>query len=319
MKIQIVTPAPRRSTRGNRITAERWAGLLKALGHRVAISEEYGDERVDLLIALHARRSHLSVVRFRQRNTQAPIVLALTGTDVYRDIHKDPRARQSLKIADRVVVLQPYALRELTPAERMKSLVIYQSLEPVRSLQRSRPSVGFEICVLGHLRAVKDPFRVAMAARRLPSHSRIRVIQLGGALSRQMEQRARREMQINQRFRWLGELSRPHALRVLARSRLCVISSRMEGGANVLSEAIVAGVPVLASRIPGNTGILGENYPGLFRVGGTLELTKLMLRAETDRKFLGDLKRRVARLAPRFEPASEQRAWARLITALQEK
>src|SRR5262245_49021513 len=211
MKIQIVTPVPRGSTRGNRITAERWAGLLKTLGHRVTISEEYGNEQVDLLIALHARRSHSSVVRFRQRNTQAPIVLALTGTDVYHDIHEDPRARQSLKIADRIVVLQPHALRELTPAERRKSLVIYQSLE--QRLQRSRPSVDFEICVIGHLRPVKDPLRAAMAARRLPRHSRIRVIQVGGALSRQMEQRVCRETQINQRFHWLGELSRPHALR----------------------------------------------------------------------------------------------------------
>jgi putative glycosyltransferase (TIGR04348 family) len=316
MKICIVTPAPRGSTRGNRITAERWAGLLRKLGHRVTISQDYRSQQVDLLIALHARRSHSSVVRFRQTNPQRPIVLALTGTDVYQDIHEDSRARESLKIANTIVVLQPQALRELKAAERKKARVIYQSQEPLRRLHRSRPRAGFEVCVIGHMRPLKDPFRAAIAARRLPEHSRIRVIQIGSALSKQMAERARREMHVNRRFRWLGELSRGRALRILSQSRLCVISSRLEGGANALSEAIVEGVPVLASRISGNTGILGEDYPGLFRAGDTSELAQLMLRAETDRRFLADLRKRVIRLAPRFQPAHEQRAWARLIATL---
>ena len=316
MKICIVTPAPRGSTQGNRITAERWARLLRKLGHRVTISQDYRSQQVDLLIALHARRSHLSIVRFRQRNPQRPIVLALTGTDVYQDIHEESRARESLKLANAIVVLQPHALRELQPAERKRTQVIYQSQEPLSRLHESRPRADFEVCVIGHMRPVKDPFRAAMAARRLPEHSRIRVIQIGGALSKQMAERARRETQINGRFRWLGELSRRRALRVLSQSRLCVISSHLEGGANALSEAIVMGVPVLASRISGNTGILGEDYPGLFRAGETSELAQLMLRAETDRRFLAELRSRVARLAPRFQPAHERRAWTRLINEL---
>jgi putative glycosyltransferase (TIGR04348 family) len=319
MKIGIVTPAPAGSTRGNRITAERWARILRTLGHGVSISERYEDKRLDLLIALHARRSHSSILRFREENPDTSIILALTGTDVYRDIHKNSRARRSLKLADRIVVLQPNALRELTPANRKKARVIYQSVEIVRGWKGPRrPPIGgqFDICVIGHLRPVKDPVRVAMAARTLPDSSRIRIIQVGGALSKQMERRALCEMQTNQRYRWVGELSRARALRVLAQSRLCIISSRMEGGANVLSEAIVAGVPVLASRIAGNIGILGQRYPGLFRVGDTRELRQLMLWAETDRKFLSGLQMAVEKLAPLFDPEREQRAWARLIAEL---
>jgi len=319
MKIGIVTPAPSGSSRGNRITAERWARILRTLGHRVLISEKYEDEQLDLLIALHARRSHSSILRFREEHPDTPIILALTGTDVYRDIHENPRARRSLKLADRIVVLQPYALRELTPADRKKTHVIYQSVEIARGWKRSlRLPVGrnFDIRVIGHLRPVKDPFRAAMAARTLPDSSRIHIIQLGGALSKQMEQRALHEMQINQRYRWVGELSRARALQVLAQSRLCIVSSRIEGGANVLSEAIVAGVPVLASRIAGNIGILGQRYPGLFRVGDARELRQLMLRAETDRKFLRGLQMAVEKLAPLFDPEREQRAWARLIAEL---
>jgi putative glycosyltransferase (TIGR04348 family) len=318
MKIGIVTPAPPKSTRGNRITAERWAKLLRALGHRVTISEKYVNQQVDLLIALHARRSQASILRFREEHPEKPIILALTGTDVYRDIHQNAEARRSLELADGIVVLQPHAMRELKPAEQKKARVIYQSVKPsarVRKPRRSQEN-NFDVCVIGHLRPVKDSFRAAMAARRLPKHSRIRIVQIGGALSKQMAQRARRELQINPKFQWLGEVPRARALRILNQSRLCVISSRMEGGANVLSEAVVAGVPVLASRIAGNIGILGEHYAGLFAFGATAELRDLMLRVETDREFRGKLSRLITKFASLFTPARERRAWKQLIAEL---
>ena len=132
-------------------------------------------------------------------------------------------------------------------------------------------------------------------------------------MTRQMEQHARREMRINPRYRWLGELSRRRTLRILAASRLSIISSRIEGGANILSESIVASVPILASRIGGNTGILGTDYPGLFQVGNTRQLARLLTRAETDPKFLSELRSRVKKLVPLFDPKREQTAWANLI------
>ncbi len=319
MKIGIVTPARAGSTNGNRITAERWAKILKDLGHRVSILQKYDRLSPDMLVALHARRSNSSIVRFRQHHPNRPIVLALTGTDVYRDTRQNARARKSLDLADRIIVLQPHALSELTGAERKKARVIYQSVEPLPRLKKSRrASVDdhFDICVIGHLRTVKDPFRAAIAVRRLPNSSRIRINQVGGALSNNMKRRALREMQINQRYRWLGQLSRARALRVMAQSRLCVISSRIEGGANALSEAIVACVPVLASRIGGNVGILGENYPGLFPCGDTGELRHLILQAETAPKFLNDLNNWINKLAPLFNPACEEQAWARLLAEL---
>ena len=318
MNLQIVTPASAGSTSGNRITAERWATILKNLGHRVSIVQRYDGRRLDMLIALHARRSYPSIARFRRDDPQKPIVLALTGTDVYRDIHTYPRAHHSLVLADKLIVLQPLALRQLTAAERKKAQVIYQSIDSFSAAKRSRETSDhdhFEISVLGHLRHIKDPFRAAMAARHLPQSSRIRITQAGAALAPHMRRRARREMQINQRYRWLDELSRGDVLRLLAHSRAVVISSRLEGGANVLSEAIVAGVPVLASRIDGNVGILGDDYRGLFRTGDTAELRGLMLRAESDSKFLADLTKRVNQLARLFDPGREQRAWARLLVA----
>jgi glycosyltransferase involved in cell wall biosynthesis len=128
-----------------------------------------------------------------------------------------------------------------------------------------------------------------------------------------MSKTALSEMKINPRYRWLGELPRARTLGALAGSDLCVISSRMEGGANLLSEAVVAGVPVLASRIDGNVGILGDDYPGLFPLGDTSALARLFMQAETDQKFLSQLRIRIKKLAPLFDPAREERAWADLI------
>src|SRR6185436_2988360 len=129
MRIGIVTPAPPGSRYGNRITALRWARILRRLGNRVSILQAYGDQSFDLLIALHARRSHQSIISFQRQNPAAPVIVALTGTDLYRDIRTDHLARESLNLATRIVVLQPKALEELPPRLRDNTRVIYQSVE----------------------------------------------------------------------------------------------------------------------------------------------------------------------------------------------
>lgn len=318
MRIGIITPAPPESLYGNRITAQRWAKILRGLGNHVSISQAYDGQPFDLLIALHARRSHRSIMTFRRDCPGSPIVLALTGTDLYRDIRANAQARKSLDIAKRIVVLQPKAFKELRPSLRDKTRLIFQSVEVIREPAKGRPRFRgtFNACVIGHLRAVKDPFRAAMAARLLPTSSQVRVLQVGGAMTESMAARALKEMHINQRYEWLGEQPRSRVQRILAKSRLCVLSSRIEGGANVLSEAVVNSVPILASRIPGNVGILGGDYPGYFGVGDTKGLARLLTRAETSSEFLADLTARVSKLAPVFSPANEKQAWASLVTEL---
>ncbi len=170
--------------------------------------------------------------------------------------------------------------------------------------------------MLGHLRPVKDPFLAALGARSLPEPSRIRVLQIGAALGLEMEQMALTEMKTNARYRWLGEKPRWQARRILASCRLLVLSSQMEGGANVISEAVVAGVPILASRISGSVGLLGEDYPGYFSVGDTDQLRKLLLRAETQREFLFELQAWGERLQHLFEPETERNALGNLLDEL---
>jgi glycosyltransferase involved in cell wall biosynthesis len=139
------------------------------------------------------------------------------------------------------------------------------------------------------------------------------VLHVGKALSDDMAIEARAEMAANPRYHWLGELPRWQALRVLARSHVLVLSSRMEGGANVLSEALAFGVPILASHIAGSIGLLGEDYPGYFPLADTATLARLLEQAEHDPAFYQALSAWCARLAPLVHPVRESRAWASLL------
>jgi putative glycosyltransferase (TIGR04348 family) len=312
MNILLVTPAPPRSRKGNRVTALRWARLLRALGHRVTIGQAYRGERCDVLVALHAGRSAPSVERFRAERPDAPLVLALTGTDLYGEIHTSPVAQRSLELATRIVVLQPEGVAELPERLRPRARVIYQSVEAPRSLPPPRDD-RFEVCVMGHLRPVKDPLRTALAARLLPADSRVHVVHLGAALSDDMAEQARAEMAANPRYRWLGERPRGEAMRILARCRLLSLTSQLEGGANVISEAVAVGTPVVSSRIPGSIGLLDGDYPGYFPFGDTAALGALLRRAETDESFYHDLKEGCERLRPLFEPEREMGSWESLL------
>jgi putative glycosyltransferase (TIGR04348 family) len=314
VKIAIVTPAGAHSRHGNRHTAARWATLLRRHGHRLAVQQTWDGTPADVMIALHARRSHDSAVRFKAAFPQRPLVLALTGTDLYRDIRADADARDSLRIADRIIVLQEMGLEELTPALRRKTSVIYQSARPVHAGKPLKSR--FEVVVSGHLRVEKDPFRAAAALRHLPVASRTRLVHLGAAMKADMAREARQWMVREPRYRWLGELTHGDARRRLARSRLMVISSRMEGGANVVSEALAAGVPVIASRIPGNIGMLGRDYAGYFPVEDEKALARLLWRAESDAAFYRRLKAQCAARRPLVDPNREARGLKRLLAEL---
>ena len=316
MQILIVTPAPRGSLKGNRITAERWGGILVGLGHRVALAGSYSNQRCDVLVALHARRSASSIRKFAEKHPDKPIVLAMTGTDLYEDLPDSVEARQSVERATRIVVLQTDAVRYLSAAARKKTTVIYQSCRVPNSFRAAPRRDGFEVIVMGHLRDVKDPLRTAAAARQLPATSRIVVTHLGAPLDKSLARQARREMKLNPRYQWLGEVPREEALRILGRSRLLVVSSRVEGAPNVASEAIALGVPVLATKISGMIGMFGRDYPGYFAVGDTDGLARLLAQAETDVAFYRQLSLVGKRLKKLVAPAREANAWRHLLAEI---
>jgi putative glycosyltransferase (TIGR04348 family) len=241
------------------------------------------------------------------------LIVALSGTDIYGYTGRDREpVLHSLACATRVVALQELMARRVPAPHRWKIRVVHQSAPPLRRPPRAR-GAHFTVAVIGHLRRVKDPFRAAKAARLLPQSSQIRIVHLGAPESVRWAARARAEMKRNPRYIWRGDRPRGEVQALLAQAQALVLSSRSEGGANVISEAAAAGVPVLASRIEGSVGLLGRDYPGYFPVGGTKTLTRLLHRIETDPRFRKLLQDSIARRAYLFGPAREKAAWAALL------
>ncbi len=312
IRILIVTPAKQGSLLGNSVTADRWRKLLLKLGHDVTIGNRCLNGSFDLLIALHARKSHEAVIQFNKRNSRKPVIVAMTGTDLHCDLGRSKKVEESLDRADRILLLEPNAGVKLAKKYQKKIRVIYQSASLVRPRPK-RLTRWFEVTVIGHLRPVKDPFRTAHASFGLPADSRIRVVQIGRTLDRSMELTARSLTKKYSRYKFLGPLSHLETQRRLARSRVTVLSSKSEGGPAVLSEAIVNSVPILASRIHATEGILGEAYPGMFRVGDTRHLTELLYQAEKDISFRRQLVESTREMKQKLQPSFEVNAWRTLV------
>ena len=314
MHIGIITPAAAKSLNGNRATANRWADFLRQLGHKVSISVEWDGTAYDLMVALHAWRSAKSIAAFKKQYPEQPLVLAMTGTDLYRFIntHPDPTLA-SIHAADRLVTLHRLAKNVLPESVSHKVHVIHQSAVPLpKPVKRSVRF--FDVCVAGHLREEKDSMRVAYAVRDLPTESRIRVLHFGKAHDEKWASYAMDEMKINPRYHWYGEVPHWRVRQAYGSCHLMVLPSVMEGGANVISEATVAGLPVLASKIDGSVGLLGDDYAGFFPVQETAALRDLLLKAEAQPAYVATLAQQCAKRARLFSRQAEKQGWADLLT-----
>jgi putative glycosyltransferase (TIGR04348 family) len=312
--ILIVSPASARENNGNWQTASRWMRHLSARG-RVTIAQGWDRAQPppDLLIALHARRSAAALAAFAEADVHRPSVLALTGTDLYRDIHEDAEARASLVHATSLVVLQPCGLDELPPDVRAKARVIYQSapaLHPARTRGDS-----LDIAMIGHLRPEKDPLTFIQASR-MSKAPGLRFLHVGSALDPALGDAARQAQEQDPRYRWLGALPHMATRRLLRRCGAMAICSHMEGGANVIIEAVTSGVPVLASNISGNRGMLGEDYAGFFEPGDAAALASLSDRIALDQRFRARLLRQCAARRRLFSPDRERAALLDLVDNL---
>jgi putative glycosyltransferase (TIGR04348 family) len=306
--VLIVTPYPAQANNGNWRTAARWARFLRDQ-YRVIVQAQPQPQNLgeaDCLIALHARRSHAAVAAWRDRFPERPAVVVLTGTDLYRDLPGDPAAQASLAFADRLVVLQGDAVSILPRPHQAKVRVIHQSARALGPVAKARDRLN---CVMvGHLREEKDPLTALRAWEYLPAAAPIRLAHIGGVLDARLGEAAREFGLREPRYRWLG--ARPHGWtrQMIRRAHLLLIPSLMEGGANVIVEAVTAGTPVLASRMSGNTGMLGHDYDGYFPVGDERALARLLSRCARDAAFLRRLeaacRARRGLFAPRREAAA---------------
>ena len=314
LHIEIVTPAPPGTLHGNRITALRWQQFLLRLNFQSTVTERWSGKSCDVLIALHGLRSYDSIQCFKKAHSDHPIILIMTGTDIYRDLKNSKKVIQSMEMADAIVVLQPEAIDSLPKQFHHKVRVIYQS---VKKLSRKvPPKRHFLASIIGHLRAEKDPLCAAESLRLLPQDSKIQLVQLGKAMSPEFKKQAISIEKNIDRYRWLGQLSHSKTLQWLSRSHVMVISSIMEGGAHVVSEAIAIGIPVIASDIPGNRGLLGNSYPAYYPAGDQIALSKLLTKSETNPVFYQKLCKAIAGRQKITKPELEQKSIQKLIKSL---
>jgi putative glycosyltransferase (TIGR04348 family) len=312
MQIQIVTPEVEGVRTGNRSSAEQWQSVLNSLGHEVRVANGFAGDggAPDWLIALHAGKSAAAVEQCRQRFPKTKIALVLTGTDIYPE--PSAAGRAAMRQADRLVGLQPRAAEQLPEELREKVRVIVQGaagLEPVgdKSLD------PFDVCVVGHLRDVKDPMLAAAAARLLPADSKIRVRHAGAILDSKYERLVADEQRDNPRYEWLGQLGATGVRQLIAQSQLLVLTSLSEGAGRVIGSAIAKGTPVLSTRVHGVMGLVGDTYPGQFPVGDAAALAWLMWRAEMEPKFHHHLARACEARAHLFAPEREVAGWRDLL------
>ncbi|WP_069039890.1 selenoneine biosynthesis selenosugar synthase SenB [Methyloversatilis sp. RAC08] len=309
-KVVIVTPALADANNGNWRTAQRWASMLRGrCDVRLAAAWHRGDESV--MIALHARRSAASVDAWRARYPARPLIVVLTGTDLYRDIATDAAARHSLDIADLLVTLNTLGPRSLPQALQPRCRVVLQSC-PSR-VRLAAPARYLRALMIGHLRDEKAPDVLFDAVRELAARRDIRIDHIGRALDAELGEAARSLTAHCPGYRWLGGLSHDATRRHLQRASVLVHPSRMEGGAHTVIEAVRTGVPVLASHIDGNVGLLGEDYDGYCAPGDAHALAGLIERARDDADWLAHLARQCDAKAGLFSAEHEQSSLHALI------
>ena len=318
LRVVIVSPALADANNGNWQTARRWQALLSP--HSARIVRQWPDAKASddqVMLALHARRSADSVQAWHAQHNQRGLGVVLTGTDLYRDIAHDPQAQRSLALARSLVVLQGLGIASLPPEHQAKAQVIFQSTGKRQTLLKTTRHL--RAVMVGHLREEKDPLTLMAAARLLPPERRILIDHIGAPLDTALGKAAQATRTQCPHYRWLGALSHAKTLQRIQRAHLLVHTSRMEGGAHVLMEAICSGTPVLVSRIDGNMGLLGADYAGVFEPGDAQGLANLLMACREPvggPAVVAHLQHQCALRAPLFEPQAERAALHRWVQDL---
>lgn len=313
--VLIISPALAGANNGNWQTAWRWSRMLRPL-FRTSIASQWPAAGVDadVMLALHARKSADAALAWAQAKGGDHLAVVLTGTDLYRDIQTDPSAQRALQHSGQLVLLQERAPDALPAALRHKAQVIFQSAPRRATLAKTQRHL--RALMVGHLRDEKDPLTYLRAAARLAMRTDILLDHIGGVLEPALGQAVQRAASSYPQYRWLGGLPHGQTRSHIQRAHVLVHPSKMEGGAQVILEAVQSGTPVLASRIEGNVGMLGPDYAGYFTLGDDAALAELLQRCRDDAGFLSLLARQCAARAPLFEPQREQTLLRQLVAKL---
>ncbi|QJC56863.1 hypothetical protein HC248_02174 [Polaromonas vacuolata] len=331
-KIVIISPALKAANNGNWQTANRWQKMLSPY-YQVRISQNWPDgpeaQHDKVMLALHARRSASSIAAWAKAhapsqaaNISSPgLAVVLTGTDLYRDIHEDAQAAHSLELAQCLVVLQECGPEALPEALRERAMVMFQSTSERRALVKTQRHL--RVVMVGHLRDEKTPETLMNAARLIAPNEGILIDHIGAPLDANLGQLAEATAADCPHYRWLGSLSHAQTRRRIQQAHLLVHTSRMEGGAHVVMEAVRSNTPVLASNIDGNRGMLGADYAGYFDWNNAEQLVSLLRQARAsqsnnndDSDLLKTLQAQSHQRAALFAPETEQASLLKLVANL---
>jgi putative glycosyltransferase (TIGR04348 family) len=316
-RVLIISPALANANNGNWQTAWRWSRMLSP-AFDATIAQTWDGEPYDVMLALHARRSAASIAAWAKEKGAtahaAGLAVVLTGTDLYRDIQTDAHAQASLGFALQLVVLQECGPDALPSSLRAKARVIFQSTSTRKTLQK--PQHRLRALMVGHLRDEKTPQTLFAAVRLLAHRPDILIDHIGEPLDATLGTLARATAAACPQYRWLGGQPHEATRRRIQQAHVLVHASSMEGGAHVVMEAVCSGTPVLASRIAGNVGMLGVDYPGYFAHGDAPGLADLLARCSTPRALPGlyaQLQSHCTARAHLFDPKAERAALIKLV------
>ena len=320
LEIAMVLPEDAPVGSGNRVSAGRWSAMLRAGGHRVRELEAPGQHAdyagLDLWIGLHAERSSSSLDLALTRAPGLRAITVLTGTDLNREGGPSESTQDQLDRSNRLVILNKSA-RRLVP-EPLQDRVRYlpqvpTGIDPIPVRQAPTATLA----MLGHLRPVKDPEVVLRALENLPRGLGLRVLHAGKPLCAELEQaclNASRNPSLP--YQYLGPVDRTAALGILAESQGLLLPSRSEGGASVLSEALLTGRAVISSDAPGITSFLPDDYSGTFAIGDDRQLGERLERFATDAEWRHQLTELCASAGEQLRGFDEARGWLELVCEL---
>jgi glycosyltransferase involved in cell wall biosynthesis len=315
MNVLIVYPETENAVTGNLCSAGQYENILTDLGHNVTLSEKFEGQRAELLIAINAQKKNRDIVQFAESYPDSKIVVVLSGTDIYPE--PSEISFHSMQLAHSIIALQHKGVKKVPDKMKEKVHVIIQSVvNNGATLGMQSDRKGFDVALVSNLRQVKDPFLAAEASKMMPQESNLRILHAGFVLELGFDKVARRESIENKRYQWLGGLDPFETRKLISSCNLLIITSKHEGAGRVVGEAIVSGIPIISTCVDGVTGILGDDYKGLFPVGDASALATLLQRAEMEEDFLYDLKKSCISKAFNFDPSTEVDSWNELLVNL---
>jgi glycosyltransferase involved in cell wall biosynthesis len=302
----IHSPYADHTGQGNSVTAVRLGKILSGGGYRVTYSErEYSGEEAEVMIALNARKSANAIVRFCELNPSSKLIIILTGTDINHpdSSDEDSAAWASMMLAERLVVLHEASLKQVPKIFREKTCVIHPSVTLPEGLLHAPSKDGFKIMMAGNMRQEKNPELAHAAAEKISPA--LEIHHYGECTSTGSENVIEH-----------GIFSHDTMLDAMSSAGVLLNTSFQEGGANAICEAVTMGLPVVASAISGNIGMLGEDYAGLFPSNDLDALVNMLEKTANGLEFYALLKKQLATRAPLFTYAQESESWQDLLNGL---